>query len=96
MWRATRASSGGIADASGKINVWVRKSVLDSDRAITAVLGHETYEIEVLRPIFQQNGGALLANKYFDMVRPGVPGNTHWKAVDFGDELVRNMIGKGG
>jgi hypothetical protein len=96
MWKASSTTGSGIADSTGRINVWVRQSVLDSDQAITAVLGHETYEIEALRPVFQQNGGALTANNYSNLVRPGVPNNIHWQAVDFGDQLVRDMLGLGG
>jgi len=57
-------------DHTGKINVWVRRSVLDSDQAITAVLSHETFEIEALREIFQKNGGSLPAGTYRDLTRP--------------------------
>ena len=96
MWKASSTTGSGIADSTGRINVWVRQSVLDSDQAITAVLGHETYEIEALRPVFQQNGGAITANSYSNLVRPGVPNNIHWQAVDFGDQLVRDMLGLGG
>jgi hypothetical protein len=96
MWKASSSTSSGIADSTGRINVWVRQSVLESDQAITAVLGHETFEIEALRPAFQQNGGALPAKTYSNLVRPGVPNNIHWQAVDFGDQLVRDMLGLGG
>ncbi|MFC4158773.1 hypothetical protein [Chitinimonas lacunae] len=96
MWKASSSTTGGVADASGRINVWVRQSVMDSDYSITAVLGHETYEIEALRTMFQQNGGAMRAGQYLDQVKPGVPNNIHWQAVDFGDQLVRDMLGLGG
>ncbi|MCQ4167610.1 hypothetical protein [Tahibacter harae] len=90
-WRAPNATTDAIANHTGKINVWVRQSVLGSDKAITAVLSHESFEIEALREIFQKNGGALPVITYKDLVRPGSADNPHWQAVDHGDELVRKM-----
>jgi len=90
-WRWQVATSRAITDQSGRINVWVRQSVLESDAAITAVLGHETFEIETLREIFQKNGGSIPAGAYEDLTRPGRADNPHWQAVDHGDELARRM-----
>ena len=92
-WKS--ASGHSLLDASGKINIWVRASILDSDRAITAVLAHEAYEIEALRVAFAKNGGALKSKQYEDLIKIDVPGNFHWNAAEFGDQLVRDMIQQG-
>lgn len=87
-WRASSPTTSAIMDHTGKINVWVRQSILDSDQAITAVFSHETFEIEILREVFQRNGGSLPAGVYYDLTRAGKADNPHWQAVDHGDELV--------
>lgn len=93
LWKSKSGHS--FVDPTDKINIWVRESVLRSDRAITAVFAHEAYEIEALRSEFAKNGGALRARRYEDLVKVGVPGNFHWRAADFGDQLVRLMIQQG-
>ncbi|WP_386071323.1 hypothetical protein ACFJIW_12010 [Tahibacter sp. UC22_41] len=94
-WRASSPTTQAVMDHTGKINVWIRQSVLDSDQAITAVISHETFEIEALREIFQRNGGSLPAATYRDLTRPGKADNPHWQAVDYGDELVWKMLDGG-
>jgi uncharacterized protein (DUF2345 family) len=93
LWKSKSGLS--FVDSTGKINIWVRESVLRSDRAITAVFAHEAYEIDALRSEFAKNGGALKTRRYEDLIKVGVPGNFHWQAADFGDQLVRDMIQQG-
>jgi len=93
LWKSKSGHS--FLDPDDKINIWVRESVLRSDRAITAVLAHEAYEIEALRLEFAKNGGGLHVRRYEDLIKVNVPGNFHWKAAGFGDELVRKMIEQG-
>ncbi|MBN8640094.1 MAG: LysM peptidoglycan-binding domain-containing protein, partial [Anaerolineae bacterium] len=52
QWRRQITWRDSVSDKYGVVNVYVRKSVLESDEAIVAVLHHETHEIEGLREIF--------------------------------------------
>lgn len=77
--------------SDGKVTIYMRQSVLDSDEAITAVMAHETHEIEGLRIEFANNGGKMRASQFRDLVSDTAPYNLHSEAVDLGDQLVREM-----
>jgi hypothetical protein len=57
-----------IAEQNGKVLVRVRASVLKSDEAIVAVLGHEAKEFEIIGAAFRRNGGALTRSAYFEQI----------------------------
>ncbi len=69
----------------GEAVVRVRQSVLESDRGLAAVLGHEYFEISGLA-----TRGAM---PYGDI--NGVIDSLHNGAVDYGDNIVRQMINGG-
>jgi hypothetical protein len=66
----------------------IRKDILASDEAIVAVIGHEMFELELLRSIFAD--GASI-EKWEAETSPNNPGNFHWKAWDYADDLVARM-----
>jgi hypothetical protein len=73
---------------TGKIPFLIRKDILRSDEAIVAVIGHEMFELERLRSIFE--GGAPIEHWEAE-TSPNNPGNVHWQAWDYADELVTRM-----
>lgn len=66
---------------------------MSSDEAIVAVIGHEMFELEMLRSIIA--GGAPI-ERWEAETSPHNPGNIHWQAWDYADELVARMRGEGG
>ncbi|WP_437297542.1 hypothetical protein [Sorangium sp. So ce426] len=76
--------------AKERINVKVRRSVLESDEAIVAVIAHEMYELNALRELFEHRE-TIPGIEIIDMVKPGVPRNLHDRAWDAADEHVRAM-----
>lgn len=76
--------------AKERINVKVRRSVLESDEAIVAVIAHEMFEINELRRLFEHRQ-IISGTEIIRMVRTGVPGNLHDRAWDAADEIVRAM-----
>jgi hypothetical protein len=69
----------------GEAVVRVRQSVLESDRGLSAVLGHEYFEINGLA-----GRGAM---QYGDI--NGAIDGLHNQAVNYGDNIVRQMINGG-
>lgn len=74
-------------------NVAVRVSseVLSSDEAIVAVIAHEMHELNNLRRLFEESGGAMSGERFARLVNRGIKGNLHDHAWDVADELVRQM-----
>jgi len=68
--------------------VRVRQSVLESDRGMAAVLGHEFFEI---RGLYQKLQNATIP---YSKVQ-GLIDDLHNGAVSFGDNLVRQMLKEG-
>jgi hypothetical protein len=73
---------------TGKIPFLIRKDILASDEAIVAVIGHEMFELEKLRSTFA-NGAPI--EKWEAETSPANPGNFHWQAWDYADQLVERM-----
>lgn len=77
--------------ADGKIPVYVRARVLESDEAIVAVFGHEMHELNQLRELFAAGSGSMSFARLFGLTSPGIPGNLHDQAWDVADRLVTAM-----
>ncbi len=76
---------------TGKIPFLIRKEVLRSDEAIVAVIGHEMYELELMRKAFGKKGAPI--EHWSAEADPDNEGNFHWRAWDYADELVVRMRG---
>ena len=76
-----------LTNKDGNVDIFVRRSVLDSDEAIVAVLHHETHEVEALRDVFSKKV-SVSAREYSRLINDSTPGNLHWEAVDIGDQAV--------
>jgi RHS repeat-associated protein len=74
----------------GKIPVRIKSSVLASDEAIVAVLGHEMHELNNLRTLFKARG-KMTPQELEALIGVGRRGNLHDEAWDVADELVRQM-----
>ncbi len=74
-----------------KIPVRLNPQILSSDEAIVAVIGHEMYELNELRRLFEELGGEMSGRQLHDLIRPGVPKNLHDLAWDESDRLVTGM-----
>ena len=77
-------------EETGNIPFLIRKDILTSDEAIVAVIGHEMYELEQLRSVF---GGGAPIEMWQAETSPNNPGNFHWNAWEYADELVARMRG---
>ena len=78
-----------LHDKTGKVPFRIWPGILRSDEAIVAVIAHEVFELEMLRPILQQ--GATMIEDFIAATRPGNPGNLHDKAWELADEMVERM-----
>jgi hypothetical protein len=81
-----------VHDRTGKVPFRIRPDILRSDEAIVAVLAHEIYELEKLRPLLQQGGISI--EQFGGHTRPGNPGNYHDEAWEFADVMVERMRGE--
>lgn len=102
IWRSSKGMQDplALADRDGKVLVIVRRSVLNSDRAITAVFNHEAVEIDRIRRMIQSPKQFGLSDgfkvKHFKAeVTTGIAGNSHWKANEESDNLVNEMVAAG-
>jgi hypothetical protein len=71
--------------------VRVEQTVFQSDEAIVAVLGHEMHEINHLKRLFEESGGAMTYRRLHYLISAGIKGNLHDEAWDVADKLVANM-----
>jgi hypothetical protein len=71
--------------------VKVEQSVFQSDEAIVAILGHEMHELNNLRRLFEERGGAMTYRSLHYLISPGIKGNLHDQAWDVADKLVSDM-----
>jgi hypothetical protein len=74
-----------------QIPVKLSNSILASDEAIVAVIGHEMHELNSLRMMFERRGGSIPARELRNLVVAGRPGNLHDHAWDAADRLVETM-----
>ncbi len=73
---------------SGKIPVWVRSDVFESDERIAQVLSHEIYEVEEVSALAYR---PISYKQYIDHVRPNSPDNLHFDAVNEGDRRLLEL-----
>jgi hypothetical protein len=78
-----------VHDRTGKVPFRLWPGILESDEAIVAVIAHEMYELESLRPLLRE--GAVTIDDLIAHTRPGNRGNLHDQAWDRADELVERM-----
>lgn len=76
--------------AKGRINVKLRRSVLESDEAIVAVIAHEMFELNALRALFEVRQ-TIPGLEIIATVRTSVPRNLHDRAWDAADQIVMAM-----
>lgn len=74
-----------------EVAVKLSKDILDSDEAIVAVIAHEMHELNSLRRIMDESGGAIRAERLHNLISPGIKGNLHDQAWDVADEMVAKM-----
>ncbi len=78
-----------VHDRTLRVPFRIWSGILQSDEAIVAVLAHELYELEQVRPLLQQ--GNVTIEAFIAMTCPGNPGNFHDEAWDVADRLVEQM-----
>lgn len=81
-----------LLNVAGKVPFVIRPDILESDEAIVAVIAHEMYELEALRPILI--AGESRIETFVNLTCPGNPGNLHDQAWDEADGLVARMRGE--
>jgi hypothetical protein len=77
--------------AVDQLLVRVAQPMFESDEAIVAILGHEMHELNNLRRLFEESGGAMTYRKLYYLINPGIKGNLHDQAWDVADALVAAM-----
>lgn len=77
---------------AGKVPFLIRPDILRSDEAIVAVIAHERYELECLRPMLME--GKTSIEQFVAHTCVGNPGNLHEQAWDVADRLVARMRGE--
>ena len=65
--------------------------MFQSDEAIVAVIAHEMHELNELRRIFEESGGAISMQRLHNLINPGIARNLHDQAWDVADKLVLAM-----
>jgi hypothetical protein len=71
--------------------VHVAENVFQSDEAIVAILAHEMHELNNLRRIFAESGGAMNMQRLHALINPGIAKNLHDQAWDVADKLILAM-----
>jgi len=80
-----------VHDKTDKVPFRIWSGILRSDEAIVAVISHEMYELEQLRPYLQK--GTMSIDEFILQTEPGRAGNYHDQAWDIADLIVDRMRG---
>jgi hypothetical protein len=78
-----------VHDKTGKVPFRIWPGILRSDEAIVAVISHEMYELEKLRPLLHK--GTMSIDDFIAQTEPGRAGNYHDEAWNFADKMVDRM-----
>jgi hypothetical protein len=82
-------------DRTNMIPVRVNYDLLSSDEALVAHIGHEMYELNALRSIFENAGGEIPAQQLSGLINTrsagGFANNLHEQAWDAADRLILQM-----
>ena len=78
-----------LQNVDGKVPFVIRADILSSDEAIIAVIAHEMYELEALRPMLQGRG--ISSSEFMAHTSPTNPGNFHDEAWDVADVLIQRL-----
>ena len=73
---------------TGEIPFLIRAELMSRDEAIVAVIGHEMFELENLRPSLEEG---IAIEDFAAATSADNPGNIHYRAWDYADELVAKM-----
>lgn len=87
---AGRVSLKSITNKYGKVMVRMKRSVLESDEAILAILGHEMHEVSALLEIFEHRP-TIEGRELAMLISPQYGGTLHLEAWDIADQLVRKL-----
>lgn len=84
-----------VHDLTGRVPFRIRPDILASDEAIVAVIAHEMYELDELRPILRE--GSTSIEDFIGLTCAGNPGNLHDRTWDVADAMVERMrnVGEG-
>lgn len=74
-----------------QIPIRLSKDILNSDEAIVAVVAHEMHELNALRALFEERGGAIPARELRLLTVAERPGNLHDHAWDEADRAIAKM-----
>jgi hypothetical protein len=78
-------------ERKGRIPVWIRAEVLESEDHVLYVFSHEIYEIKQLKRVFLQNKGSLSLRRLSYLIDPENDGAIHADAVNYSDDLVEKL-----
>jgi hypothetical protein len=78
-----------MLNIDGKVPFLIRPDMLSSDEAIIAVIAHEMYELEALRPMLKGRG--IPSTEFMAHTSPTNPGNFHDEAWDVADVLIQRL-----
>jgi len=79
-----------VHDRTGKVPLFVRRDIMESDEAIVAVFTHELYELAALRKILAR-GRTITLEEFVGYCAPDNPANLHDEAWDAADRAVLRM-----
>jgi hypothetical protein len=75
----------------GKINVFLRAEVLESEEHTLYVFSHELFELAELKKHFEAVGGEMTYRQLAYLIEPSLGGAIHENAVRHGDGLVKQV-----
>ena len=78
-------------ERNGKVPVWLRAEVLESEDHVLYVFAHEIFEIQQLKKILLQTRGSLSFRRLNYLVDPENDGAINADAVRYGDALVEKL-----
>jgi hypothetical protein len=75
----------------GKIPIFLREEVLESEEHTPYVFSHEFFELSELKKQFDEAGGRMTYRRLAYLIEPTLGGAIHENAVQYGDDLVQQL-----
>ena len=80
-----------LLNDQGKVPVFLRAEVLESDEHLLYVISHEFFELAELKRVFEERSGWMTYEALAHLIEPRLGGAIHEAAVSRSDDLVHRL-----
>ncbi len=84
-----------VSRSIGAVVINMTNAVMESDERFLHVLAHEVFEITELKRVFDEGGGRMRVDRFYELTEPlSTVRNLHWYAWDHADSFIEQLRGE--